>query len=375
MAVDKDVLREFYTHVFPVDLLYQWLSYGSAMNFHNREISYASGEFVRRFMTFANADALRAELIRVIPEKIDFGAIFSTRCDKKPLTTLNPVQRELIIDIDVTDYDDVRFCCSQKDICSHCWKFMSLAVHTLSDIIRNELGFKHFFWVYSGRRGIHCWICDVEARKLTDAERSAIVGYLNVYEGAMRTSQIRTNCDTDLKRKKWLHPTLRRVTHSYLRSGLNAIYLQEDNTNCIWTNDNVKNNVSAYFKSVLQGNKADKLMDAFMTRGTDYATIHKVADGIDAVWALEGFLLAFFYPRLDLNVSKARNHLLKSPFVVHPSTERLCVSLSETDVDTFDPINDPPKLKEMVAEVHAGHPMDLSRWYRPVKTVVEGMRE
>lgn len=37
--------------------------------------------------------------------------------------------------------------------------------------------------MYSGRRGIHCWISDASAIDLTDDQRKAIITYLEVVKG------------------------------------------------------------------------------------------------------------------------------------------------------------------------------------------------
>lgn len=52
---------------------------------------------------------------------------------------------------------------------------------------------------------------------------------------------------------------------------------------------------------------------------------------------MEDIILQYTYPRLDAEVSKHRNHLLKAPFCVHPKTGRICVPVDPEHIDEFDP--------------------------------------
>ena len=73
--------------------------------------------------------------------------------------------------------------------------------------------------------------------------------------------------------------------------------------------------------------------------------------------AKQDIVLEYTYPRLDAEVSKKLNHLLKSPFVVHPGTGRVCVPIDTSALEDFDPIS-VPTVQSLLGEIDAWKPDD-----------------
>jgi DNA primase small subunit len=111
----------------------------------------------------------------------------------------------------------------------------------------------------------------------------------------------------------------------------------------------LKKHIAAFKKKTVQNNKSAKTLSA------------KNRDLLDT-WPVE-VVFRHTYPRLDVEVSKKRNHLLKSPFCIHPKTGRVCVPIN--DIETFDPF-EVPTLSQIVAELdeYVGEESNRPDWYK-----------
>ncbi|CAD6272448.1 unnamed protein product [Miscanthus lutarioriparius] len=177
---NTDYLRVYYGKLFPYGDFFKWLCYGNDGKHPGCDQSYVGrrefsftleNDIYLRFQSFDSAAELESSIKEKCPFKIDIGPVYSVDPSKRHAYAQSgnnvfvPVERELIFDIDISDYDDVRYCCSGADVCSDCWPLMTIAIKILDTSLRDDFGFSHILWLYSGRRGVHCWVCDNRARK------------------------------------------------------------------------------------------------------------------------------------------------------------------------------------------------------------------
>ena len=113
------------------------------------------------------------------------------------------MEKEMVFDIDMDAYDDIRQCCSGAKVCQKCWALPCLAAQVLTTIMRADFDMDNLLWVFSGRRGVHAWVCDPEARNMSNDMRSAIANYINIGLGNEKADRLNLSYP--------LHPHLQRA--------------------------------------------------------------------------------------------------------------------------------------------------------------------
>lgn len=247
--MNSNFLKIYYEQFFPADLLYEWLKIDE---YREMSFCFIDGKYARNLI-FPTLEEFIKKLISDAPAKIDVGGIY----DVRPIKNIKKkiLYKELVFDIDLTDYE--RTCCNEKIICEKCFPLIKVSVELLNYILKEELGFNNLAFVFSGRRGLHCWVNDSSSKKYNGIVRGNIVNYFEI----VVEKKIYVDKYTEIMRK---------------------------------------------YESLFFDRKVN----------------------IDELYKL-------FFIKLDKNVTKDMNHLLKMPFSVHPSTFLISIPIDPDKIEKY----------------------------------------
>lgn len=355
MAVDNEVLLTYYQRLFPFKTLFEWLNHAPGVpskSFIHREIAFTlHNDAYLRYQSFPTHEAMKREVVRLVPSRFEIGPVYSSDPrDRKSLTkaAFRALEKELVFDIDLTDYDAVRACCTGTQICVRCWWYVVFAIRVVDEALRQDFGWTQIMWVYSGRRGAHAWISDAKARGLDDTRRRAVATYLEVLKGTRGAS--------DLKRP--LHPSVARSLE-ILKASFKDVVLdvQEPWRDAAGANKLLERIPDAELREALRKKWTSQPYRPSASKWADIdglaqSGVSKQLNTKELVVAKQNIILEYSYPRLDVEVSKHLNHLLKSPFCVHPGTNRVCVPIDVDNLEAFDPF-EVPTVGQLLQEIDA----------------------
>ncbi|KAG4964425.1 hypothetical protein JHK82_038647 [Glycine max] len=378
-------LKLYYGKLFPFVDLVRWVSYGNdgkhpgcdQSYIGRREFSFTlENDIYLRFQSFHNAHELENSIKEKCPVKIDIGPVYTVDPAKRNAyaqsgdnNVFAPVERELIFDIILL------FGCA--DVCLVCWPLMTTAIKVIDTALRDDFGFKHILWVYSGRRGVHCWVCDGKARRLTNEQRGAIADYFRVYKGNENSHKKVSLMGAALH--PFLATSYTNVLKDYfeknLLTGQNLLATEERYEKILGMipDESIASELRGRWQDSRRSSSAKE--DINVVRWEQCKQLlqsgkHK-AQGLRR--CIEEIVFCFTYPRLDMEVhlltglflistvifhaitisavSKHMNHLLKAPFCVHPKTGRVCVPIDPKRCEEFDPTT-VPTLSQLIEELN-----------------------
>jgi DNA primase small subunit len=345
----------------PLQLIYELLTTCTSLA---REDAFALREFTLGFVTdsgqdgfnrfnqYTSVEELRAALLRYAPQTLYTGSILDTpTCYMKlgiAWAAISSLERELLFDIDITDYEELRACCVGKSLCNSCWQFLAIAARSVEFLMRHKFGLRRFLWVFSGRRGIHCWALDRQVAQYSTQFRTAIANYLSPQRVNAELRMYRQHCSlVEELYKSQLQSSFESLLPSLKRESLRE-YVQ-----CAAEELGCPVKFPLASSSVEQWSKCKMIL----------RRQHRLAESV-----IRRTVLSITMPRLDVNITTNRKHLIRCPLAWHGKTQLICVPFFVDDIAEFD-VQSVPRINEPYSFAN------FERWLAPLRTVLSDTGE
>lgn len=373
--------QEYYRRHFPARQLdrfcsRRYISKGGVAPYHpdNREygIETTDGIFIR-YRSCPNEQALR-DLVAKNPNvgKLNIGAVFEQAPSLKRKTSsqssIMPIGREFVIDIDLTDYEPCvvvdKNDMEENDV--H-WPLVAFGLMFCKNVLMETFGFEHLLIVYSGRRGGHIWVLDERAFVLEDSARSAIVSFMQpgskasslgrqsfnwilahpTFGAGMSNPLSATEIGKESMIRKFVFPFFKNIGISPRSSGgLGFLDTCSDRQRFLAM-------MEFKFDGPVEENfvmRSENGKDAFKILTNAIKNIEIIKAREFANIRLCETVCSYVWPRIDANVSSHINHTLKSPFSVHPGTGRVSVPIFKENLLEFKPAMHAPVATQPMPE-------------------------
>ena len=349
---------------------YPWKALVAFLTRHGDELCKrefaVEGDYYRRYVVAKDADELKQEVLKMRGLKsFHIGPVYNERVVRSAAQEHAhswPERRELVFDLDLTDYDFLTLETPEGDVdadaCDKAWCVCAVGIFVLQWLLKRAFGFQEFVVVYSGRRGVHLYVCDDTAMDLTDDMRAAITDFFKFMpseDGQRAHSSTRT--------VMVMHELSEALHHVFEEHFIDELKLFETQSQRVAFVERL--GFSEEYLPTM-ANLAEDVLDESMTGRAMWEFLKTKVASLPQEWMrhrIDDMMLTYVWPRIDAGVSRHLNHLLKAPFVAHPKTGRVAVPVNTTDYFRFKPGDAPRRDTIHDAQPFVEH--ESTRWLCP----------
>ena len=280
-------LFNYYSSIFSINFIINLNKFNKNFS-NNREFAIRKEEnnAIIRYLNIKSSEDFLEKINKFKPSRIEIGPIYNVDIKLINFQIIESYGKEIIIDLDITDYNDVINCkCPLKALlCNECLLVLKYNILITNNILINYFRTNRFFWLFSGKKGFHCVIYDEFFFLKDNNERKKL---LNIFEN---------------------YRTLKKaIIQEPIESILLEKYIQDE--------------VNKYF-DILKSRNQLKLKKSKL-QNISYNE-----------------KLFYLLPKIDVNVFIGLNHLSKIAYSIHPSSNLISSILDHRNLDSFNIKND-----------------------------------
>lgn len=315
----------YFTNVYPYDLIGRLL-FGKA---ESRQIKLESADPVTRDIEHNYLDAVECARFRNTSKCMAYfkqytgalGPHIGPMVDtiKGPYNNVLNIfaRRELVIDIDLTDYKTRSYFCACKDtLCTQCWLLIEVGAALFQVICTERYQLGPMLCVFSGGKGCHFWWGSSQVYTLLPIQLKMLHDTLN---NAPSFTTLSTQPDALLRIlfKTW---ETRGIKHRALLGSLSL----EDNKLAMFFKDKLPRHIKETFTwPAVDGTPEVRSL----TRWRHYLNVMGKQNFSLVMKALCDLL----WPCIDQKVLTDPAHLIKAPFTIHKSTKKPSLPLANVN--------------------------------------------
>jgi len=350
-----------------------------------------------------NDKTIEQILIKEHPSSIHMGKIYTNIINTHVLD-LNPInkdfihppiftkeEKDIVFDIDASDYDmgisllhffkaygnlqvmntdekklqisdtlqslRVCSCKSKKTACSLCWYLMGSASIVIKYFMVELFNINNFLWVYSGNRGVHCWIRDNQLISLDENMRKCLIDIMMMNTDENIFNNLTNHYDLfDKLFSTELYPYFKKmiISNHILKLLEPLIFLFITNYYKL-IEQSLKDNWDEIDQKISLLNDENDIYRLNLEKWTNFENFSK-----NIKWTCNNNILPepykfivfrLLYPIFDSKVTSQIDHLLKLPFSIHKTTKRLSFPIAFDEIPTL-PIDNTDFIKRISIENH-----------------------